>query len=150
MVHELVVDGNITGPTIRTHLIWRIADNDVESHIEDVLWFVCVKELVSMGFQIGATLVCFLTGSAVPATAISPGVFHSSETDVTFEVVKGFADRILPVRRLRIVHRPTRKRGGQIRDGESIKLVLEDVINPLLAVGDLSFQSSVETLGDLA
>ena len=50
--------------------------------------------------------------------------------------------------RLGAVNGPPRKQGGQLRDGESVQLVLEDVVYPLLAVGDLFLKRLVEPLGD--
>lgn len=63
-----------------------------------------MKELISMGFQLRSSVVGFLTGPAVPATAIFPVVFHAPETDVAFEAVEGFADGILSVGGLGAVH----------------------------------------------
>lgn len=131
-------------------MVRRISDDDIEFHVENTLRLVGVDKGIGVAFQFGAAFVILLVGPAVPAATILPRVFHALETDVAFEAVEDFADRILSVGGLGAIHRPAREQSGQLRDSESVKLVREDVIDPLLAVGDLSFQSSVETLGDLA
>ena len=81
-------------------LIRRIADNDIEFHVEAVLWFVGMNEGVGVAFQLGPSLIALLAGSTVDATPISPGVLHAPEPNISVGVVEGLADGILPVGRL--------------------------------------------------
>ena len=129
-------------------LIWWIADNDIEFHVKDTLRLVSMNESIGMAFQFFPPFIGLFAGSAVHATPVGPGVLHAPEPNISFGVVEGLADGILSVGRLGAVNGPPRKQGGQLRDGESVELVLEDVVYPLLAVGDLLLKPLVEPLGD--
>ncbi len=109
-----------------------------------------MDELVGVGFEFLAALIVGLVRSAEGAAAVDPVVFDAFEADVAFGGVEGLADGILAVGGLGAVDRAAREQRGQFRDGETVKLVLEDMVDALLPVGDAPFQADVEALGDLA
>src|ERR1035441_5861265 len=98
------------------HLVRRIADDDIEFHVEGFLWPVGMNEGVGVAFQLGPALIALLIRSAVNAMPVLPSVLYPPEADIPFGIVKGIADRILSVRRLGTVNGPPRKEGGQLRD----------------------------------
>src|SRR5271165_6702363 len=109
-------------------LIGRIADDDIEFHVKNLLWRICVNEGIGMAFQFAAPVVVLLVGSAIPATTIFPGVLNALEADIALRVVKYLTDGILSICYLAAVHGPTRNQRSQLRDGESEELILEDVV----------------------
>ena len=48
----------------------------------------------------------------------------------------------------RAVHAPAGKQAGQLRDGNAIELLVEDVVHPLLQIGDLIFKPHPQPLGN--
>ena len=86
-------------------LVRRVADDDIEFHVEDFLRLVGVNKGVGVALQFVAPLVIPLIGPAVHATAILPGMFHALKMDVTFRAVERFAGGILPVGGFRAIHR---------------------------------------------
>jgi hypothetical protein len=76
-------------------------------------------------------------------------VLHVPEADISIGIVEGLTDGILSVGRLGAVHGSACEKGSQFRDPYPEELIFEDVVHPFLAIGDLSFQPSVEAFGDL-
>jgi len=77
-------------------------------------------------------------------------MLHASETDITLGLIEDFADGIPAVRGLGAIHGAAREQGGQFRDGKSVQLVLEDMIDPFLTIGNLTLKSRVQPFGDFA
>ena len=104
-------------------MIRRIADNDIEFHVEDLLQRFGVYELIGVALQFLAAVILIFAGATKHATTVLPSVLNTPEMDIALRVVEGLADGILPVGRLGAVNGPPRKQGGQLRDGESVELV---------------------------
>ena len=130
-------------------MIRRIADNDIEFHVEYLLRFFGMDKFIGVSFQFLAPVVILLACAAKHAMTIFPSMFYALETDIALGFVESFADGILPVGRFGAIHRTAGKQGSQFRDGQPEKLILEDVVESLLPVGDLLLQPRVEALGDL-
>ena len=79
-------------------LIRRVADNDIESHLENLLGVGGVDELVSVAFERRVAVVSVQVGAA-PLTALAlPLVDHALENDVAVGRVKTLAHRVFAVR----------------------------------------------------
>src|SRR5437879_5377484 len=90
-------------------LIWWIADDDIEFHIEPFFGLISMNEGVGVAFHLGPSLITLLVCSAGHATPLLPGVLHPHEVDISFGIVEGLADGILPVGRFGAVKGPSRK-----------------------------------------
>jgi hypothetical protein len=76
-------------------------------------------------------------------------MFYAFEEDIALWIFENRTDRILPVGDFGAIHRATRKQGGQLRDGQAEQLILKDMVESLLPVGNLFLQSRVEAFSDL-
>lgn len=128
-------------------MVGRVADDDVELHVEDLFGVDAVDEGVGVGLS--AVLEDILGGSATRTLAIFPFMLGGREENVALGGVEG-GDGILAVGGLGAVDRTTGDKGGQPRDGEAKELIMEDVVEALLQVGEDRLQAHDETLGDFA
>ena len=53
-------------------LIWRIADDDIEVHVENLLRLECVDEFVGVAFQGGVSVIALFGHSTVFASPVLP------------------------------------------------------------------------------
>ena len=145
-----MVDRRRTSPEAPiAQLIGGISNDHVEFHVEGLLRLVCVNKFVGMALQFAAPLVVLLIGPAKTTAPVLPEVFHPFETDVAAGIVEGFTDGVFPVGALGAVEGTARKKGGHLCDSQPEELAFEDVVHPLLPVGDLFLKPLVETLSDL-
>jgi predicted ATPase len=80
LLNEVLIDGRSAPPvTAIAELIWRIADDYVEFHFEDLLGVPGMNEAVGVGFEFSAPCVVFLVCSAEFAAPILPGVLNARE-----------------------------------------------------------------------
>src|SRR5258708_31851894 len=80
LLNEVLIDGRGAPPvTAIAKLIWRIADDYVEFHFEDLLGVPGMNEAVGVGFEFSAPCVVFLVCSAEFAAPIFPGVLNALE-----------------------------------------------------------------------
>lgn len=68
--------------------------------------------------------------------------------DIALHIGKA-ADRILAVGVFGAVDAAPGQQAGQLGDGDAIELIVEDVVHPLLQIGDLVGQPHQQPLGDL-
>src|SRR6202051_2076551 len=121
-------------------LIRRIADNDIEFHVENVLRLVGVDELIGVGFQFATPVKLFLAYSAKSTSSMFPSMLNSIKADIALPVGECGADGVFPVGGLGAVHRPAGEQGCQLCDSNTKELVCENMICSLQLVGHLLLQ----------
>lgn len=95
-------------------------------------------------------VIDFLTGAAVLAFAVFPAVRQAAVADIALFMLKDGADGIGAVGAFGAVDAAPREQGGHLRDGDAVELFAEDVVKPLLQIGNLRCQSVDQALGDFA
>jgi len=135
--------------TAITQLIWWISHNHIKFHIEYLLWIFSVDELIGMGFKLSAPVIFLLACSAGNTSPIFPCMVNPLKADVALRIIESFAYRVFPVGRLGAVNASTGEQGCQLSDGNPEKLVVKNMVDPFLLVGDLLFQSYIQTFGNL-
>lgn len=83
----------------------------------------------------GASVIDLLAGTAVLALAVDPGVLQRLVPYVALLVVET-ADAVATVGRLAAIERAAAQEGGQLCQGHAKHLVVHDVVDALLTVGD--------------
>ena len=78
-------------------MLGRVADDDIEFHLEYLLWLFRVDEAVGVAFQLFATLVIFLTGTAEYTMGVFPSVRNALKKYIAGFVLKAAAYRIFPI-----------------------------------------------------
>ena len=102
-----------------------------------------------MGLQIVASVINLLAGSAIQALALRPRVLDVTIADVAILVVE-LRDAILAAGTLRAVETTAAHHGGQTSDGDTIKLVMHNVVDALLKVWDGFYQALYQPFGNLS
>jgi hypothetical protein len=103
-----------------------------------------------MAFQLIASFVIGLIGSAEAAAAFVPAVLHLAEMDIAFGILESRADGVFAIGSFGTIYATSGHQGGKLSDCQAEKLFGKDVVDPCLAVRYLFFQSLVQPLGDLA
>ena len=142
----------IASATSIAHLVRRISNNYVELHIflEYFFdWFV--NKRIGVGFAgIGAEILT-LTGAAVFAAALRvPRVAAAVITQIALDVVENRADTVFAVGLLGAVERAAAHLSSEVGAGDAEDLLRHDVVDALLQIGDLLFETRQQPLGDLA
>ena len=83
----------------------------------------------------GASVIDLLTGTAVLALAVDPGVLDGAVPYVALLIVE-VTDAVATVGRFAAIERTATQEGGQLRQGHAKHLVVHDVVDALLLVGD--------------
>ena len=96
----------------------------------------------------------FLTGEGVNAAIacagfVIPSVLGAFKPDVAFWGVEGCADGVLTVGVLLAVDTAASDEGGELSDSNPVNLLGENVVNPLLRIGNQGGQPIVESAGRL-
>ena len=102
-----------------------------------------------MGLQVIASVIDLLAGSAIQALALRPFVSDVTIADVACLVVE-LRDAILAAGTLRTVETTAAHHGGQTSDGDTIKLVMHNVVDALLKVWNRVCQAFYQSLGNLS
>lgn len=106
-------------------------------------------ELIGVLLRGFASVVNGLAGSAVAAFAVVPCVAQGLVQDVAFGVVEMcYAEFAIGF--LAAIHTAAAQQAGQFSDGYAIDLVMKDVVDTLLAVGNLLLEAAVEAFHYLA
>ena len=108
-----------------------------------------MNKLVGVGFQIAAAVVDLLAGSAIPALALHPRVADVTIADVSVLIVE-LRDAVLAAGILGAVEASTTHHGGQPSNGNTIELMVHNMVYALLLVGNLICQPYYQPLGNLA
>ena len=95
-----------------------------------------MDKFVGVALQCVVAVVYLPAGPAIAASAVLPGVFRGPEADISIRIVKGRANRLRPVRLFAAIDRTARQKGCQFGDGQAEQLPGEDVVGPLLPIGD--------------
>jgi hypothetical protein len=98
-------------------------------------------KLVRIGFKFSAPVVVFLIRSAKNAFTVFPIMLCPFKQDIPRIVVKGVAYGILARGVFGTIHGTPGQVGGQFGDGYTIELIFEDMIYPVMQIGDFFFQS---------
>ena len=102
----MVYRNSTCGITTIIQLIRWIAYNDVELHLEILLWLCGVDELVGVAFKLVASVVLLLGRAAELALAVHPSVLDWLEPDVAVDCVE-VSHGVVSVRGLRAVDAAT-------------------------------------------
>jgi len=109
-----------------------------------------VDEFIRVCLKLFAAFVVSLVCPAGGASAVFPLVLDAPKADVALRIIEGGADRVFPVGDFGAVQGAARHQTGELCDANPEELVLHDVVDALLPIGDLRFQPLVEPPGDLA
>lgn len=104
--------------------------------------------LVGVGLQLLPTVILALGRPAKNALAVLPAVLYPLIANVPAGVLKP-GNGILAVGVFGTVQAPPGQQAGELGDGDAVKLLLEDVVDALLQIGDFLRQSVNKPLGDL-
>lgn len=110
-----------------------------------------MDEFIGVAFQpVARGVAVFLFGrTAEHALAVLPHMLRIFIADVALHILKA-ADRILAVGVLGAVDAAPSQQTGQLGDGNAVELLVEDMVHPLLQIGDLVLQPHQQPLGDLS
>ena len=104
-----------------------------------------MNKLVGVGFQSVASVVDFLACSAITTLSVNPRMADVAIADVASLVVE-VRNAVLAAGILRAVEAATTHHGGQLRDGKPKELVVHDVVDALLPVGNFVGQTCNQAL----
>ena len=126
-----------------------IPNNHVKLHFPNLLWFDGVDELIGVGFHALALFAAVLAfrRAAEGALAVGPAVGRVLKAHITLYVVEP-RHGIDAVRIFGAIEAPAREQAGQLRDGDAVELMVEDVVRPCLQIGNLCLQPDQQPLGD--
>ena len=107
-----------------------------------------MDQLIGMGFQHFVPVVLALGCAAKDAFSVFPSVRNPLVANIALRIVK-VGHRIHAVGVLAAIHTTAGEQAGQLGDGDTVKLVMKDVIDTLLQIGKNRLQSGQQPLGDL-
>lgn len=133
-------------------LVRRISNNYVELHIflEYFFdWFV--NKRIGVGLAGVGAEVFALTGAAVfAATLRVPRMATAVVAQITLHIMKSRTDAVLAVGQFGTVEGAAAHLGGEVGTGDAEDLPGHDVVDALLQIGDLLFETRQQSFGDLA
>ena len=109
-----------------------------------------MDKFVGVALQCVVAVVYLPARPAIAASAVLPGVFRRPEADISIRIVKGRANRIGPVRLFAAIDRTARQEGRQFGNGYAEQLPGENVVGPLLSIGNPLAQPLHQPFGNLA
>ena len=99
---------------------------------------------------VGAEILA-LTGSTAFAAALRvPRVAAAVVTQITLHIMESHTDAVLAVGQFGTVERAAAHLGGKVGAGDAEDLPGHDVVDALLQIGDLLFETRQQTFGNLA
>lgn len=107
-----------------------------------------MDQLIGVGLQHFVPVVLALGCAAEDAFSVFPAVGNPLVANIALRIVKA-GHRIHAVGVLAAIHTTTGEQAGQLGDGDTVKLVMKDVVNTLLQVGKDRLQSGQQPLGNL-
>ena len=133
-----------------TELVWRVPYDYIKCHIAWKILFgvIGMDKLVGVLLRGSTSVINLLVGTAVLAFAIDPGVLDGLVLHVAMFIIK-VADAVGAVGRFAAIERAAAQQGCEFSQSHAKHLVVHDVVDALLAVGDLLRQASVEALHNL-
>ncbi len=110
-----------------------------------------MNKRIGVGLAGVGTEVFALTGTAVFASALLvPSVTAAFVAEIALHIVENRADTVFAVGLLGAVERAAAHFGGEVGAGDAENLLGHDVVDALLQVGDLLFETRQQPLGNLA
>lgn len=110
-----------------------------------------MNKRVGVGLAGVGAEVFALTGAAVHATAAGiPRVAATVVEDMALPVAEGRTDAVLAVGQFGAVERAAAHLGGKVGAGDAEDLPGHDVVDALLQIGDLLFETRQQPFGNLA
>jgi hypothetical protein len=113
-------------------------------------------DVVGVNESVSVVLQCFFTVqncfwcAAKFALGFTPSVLDALEPDVAIVAGERFGDGVAAGGVLGTIHAPACQQAREVRGGDAEHLPGQDVVHPLLQIGNLLLQSLVEALGNLA
>ena len=133
-------------------LVRRVSNNYVELHIflEYFFdWFV--NKRIGVGFAGVSAKILTLTGTAVfAATLRVPRVAAAVVAQITLHVVENRADTVFAVGLLGAVERAAAHLSSEVGAGDAENLLGHDVVDTLLQIGNLLFETRQQPFHNLA
>jgi hypothetical protein len=102
-----------------------------------------------MGLKLAAPVVVFLIRPAKDTFAVFPFMLCPAEKNIPRIILKDIANRIFTRGVFGTIHGAPGQVSGQFGNGYAIKLVFEDMIYPVMQIGDFFFKAPQEPLGYL-
>ena len=111
-----------------------ITTYNIKFHIENPFWMRSVNELICMDLHF-CSIICALSlrGPAKNASSILPSMLDIFEANIAVNGIE-LRDRIPAIRKFGAIQAAPGKMRGQLRNGDAVKLMLENVIRALLQV----------------
>ena len=107
-----------------------------------------MNELVGVGLQAVVPLILALGGPAEGAALVFPAMLGVLEADVALNGIE-VGHGVASVGVLAAIEAAAGQEAGDLRHGDTVDLLMEDVVQPLLQVRDLVLQTHDQALGDL-
>ena len=109
-----------------------------------------VNKRVGVGLNSFNTVILGTVGTTMFTFAVHPSVLTSYIAEIALYVLEGRADAVLAVGQFGAVERAAAHLGGKVGAGDAENLLGHDVVDTLLQVGDLFFETRQQPLGNLA
>ena len=107
-----------------------------------------MNKFVGVGFQAVVSLILTFRRPAEDAAPVFPAVPGILEADVALNGIE-VDDRIAAIGIFAAIEAAARKEAGDLRHGDAVNLLMEDMVQPLLEIGDLIRQSHDQAPGNL-
>lgn len=92
-----------------------------------------MDKFIGMSFQLIATFILTLRGTAKNAFAILPGMLDALIADITLGIAK-MRHRELTIGVFGAVHPAAGEQAGQLGDGDAVQLLVENVVQAVLEI----------------
>ena len=109
-----------------------------------------MNEWVCIAFNGFNAVVLGTIGTTMLTFAVHPIVCASQVTQIALHVTESCADTVLAVGLLGAVEGAAAHLGGEVGAGDAENLLGHNVVDALLQIGDLLFETRQQPLGDLA
>lgn len=100
-----------------------------------------VNKRVGVGLNSFNTVILGTVGTTMFTFAVHPSVLTSYIAEIALYVLEGRADAVLAVSQFGTVERTAAHLGGEVGAGDAEDLLGHDMVNALLQVGDLLFET---------
>jgi hypothetical protein len=108
-----------------------------------------MNPLICVGFKVVAALILTFGGSAKNASSFVPLMPRPLKPDIPLLVAE-FCHRKPAVREFRAVNASARQKAGKLGYRNAEKLLLKDMVDPLLQIRDYRLKPLQKALGDFA
>ena len=105
---------------------------------------------IGIGLNSFYAVVLGTVGTTMFTFAVHPSVLASYIAQIALHVLKSRTDAVLAVGQFGTVERAAAHLGGEVGAGDAENLLGHDVVDALLQVGDLLFETRQQPFGNLA